>query len=151
MLRTVTLTILAAALAATALPAQSETTYRREVERSHSVERWSDKSASVRIVPPAPPAVRHHHRHRAWDSDDNYWAVPLAIGGAWLGYQALKDRDREPQVIEHRYVPTEPQTHIWYWCESEQAYYPSVKACPFGWTEVPSQSATTPPAPPAAQ
>lgn len=150
MLRTATITILAAALLGAVLPAQSEPVVRHEIERSESVERWSNVGVGIGI---GAPVVRHHrrHHHRVWDSDDNYWAVPLAIGGAWLGYQALRDRDREPEVIEHRYVPVEPQTHIWYWCESEQAYYPTVKACPFGWTEVPSHSATTPPAPPSVQ
>ncbi len=40
-------------------------------------------------------------------------------------------------------VPSEPQQSYWYYCQDAQGYYPYVKSCPGGWTQV----VPTPPEP----
>lgn len=133
--------LLLAAAACTAAPAGADTVIVQSFERAKTSEHWRKSGVWFGHE------VRHHRRH--WDSHDYVWTIPLAVGGLLLGYEAL--RDHEPRVIEHRYInvePAEPEAHVWYWCESEQAYYPSVRACPLGWTEVTGSSGTTPPEPP---
>lgn len=96
--------------------------------------------------PPPPVHYRVHHDH-------DYWVAPLLVGGALLGTQLYLDSRREPEVIVVPQTtvpaaPPVPQVYTWYWCESEGAYYPSVPACPLGWTPVTGTSPTQPPAPP---
>ena len=40
-------------------------------------------------------------------------------------------------------VPSEPQQSYWYYCQDAQGYYPYVRNCPGGWTQV----VPTPPEP----
>lgn len=98
--------------------------------------------------PPPPVHYRVHHHH-----DNDYWVAPLLVGGALLGTQLYRDSRREPEVVVVPQTtvpaaPPVPQVYTWYWCESEGAYYPSVPACPLGWTPVTGTSPTQPPAPP---
>ena len=45
-------------------------------------------------------------------------------------------------------VPGAPSAQqSWYYCQNPQGYYPYVKDCPAGWTQVAPQPPTAPPAP----
>lgn len=103
---------------------------------------------------PAPPPPRHRH-HDRWYNDWGFWGPALTIG-AIVGTEIY--RNNQPvRVVE---VPSNPvvvvpqaqapagASYPWYWCSSEQAYYPNVRACPLGWETIMGPSATTPPPPP---
>jgi hypothetical protein len=45
----------------------------------------------------------------------------------------------EPAVYVQRSSPPPPASY-WYWCESEQGYYPDVPSCPEAWVPVPPRS-----------
>ncbi|MDO5531784.1 hypothetical protein [Sutterella sp.] len=92
------------------------------------------------------PGGGHHYR---WYRDPGIWA-PALITGAIIGGVALSQRDRVVErVVEVPVAPAQAAgSYTWYWCSSEQGYYPSVQSCPLGWQPVMGASPSTPPAPP---
>lgn len=113
---------------------------------------------------PPPPHYRYHrhHRHDRWYNDWGFWGPALTIGAVVVGSELLRDSRRDarrtradldldaPQTAAatSRAAPAPSGGHAWYWCSSEQAYYPTVLSCPLGWETVMGSSATEPPAPP---
>ena len=105
---------------------------------------------------PAPPPPRPYRHHRPWYRSWGFWGPALTTGivvGA-ITYP------REPRVVERIVEVPVPAasggsaqalpspSYPWYWCSSEQGYYPTVRSCPLGWETVMGASPTTPPAPP---
>lgn len=105
-------------------------------------------SASPHRSAPAPhrsgpahhqPAPRYHHH----DSD---WVAPLMFGALVAGVTASainSSRQATDYSAAQQSAPCNPtvtttRTNTLFWCEAEKGYYPDVRACPTGWTAVPS-------------
>ncbi len=110
-------------------------------------------SADLSVAGPGGPGGPGYYRHdgpRHHYHGGGYWLAPLAItAGAIIGTELYRN-SRSPDVVVVQ-QPAAPAAAAvtWYWCASENAYYPAVRACPVGWTPVTGTSSTTPPAPPA--
>lgn len=109
--------------------------------------------AGHRPAPPPPP--RHHHG--GWSIVAPIAATTLVAGAiiASNSTEAASTRVVErvvevPAPAPSGSVPVAPAAGAvpWYWCQSELAYYPTVRSCPLGWETVMGASAATPPAPP---
>ena len=85
-----------------------------------------------------------HHGDRS-----SAWAGVAAIG-AIAGLAILAEQSRPvyttPAYVEPvylapvNYVPPQPASNVWYYCQSSAMYYPYTKACPDGWQAVPAGS-----------
>lgn len=68
------------------------------------------------------------------------WWGPPAVWGPWYPYYAA------PPVIIQQPPPVyvqpapQPQPYYWYYCQDSKGYYPYVKECPTGWTQVVPQA-----------
>lgn len=100
--------------------------------------------------PPPPPRWHHHHHYRPYYKRWDFWA-PLALGGfiattpLWLD---PPERRVEIVPVPVNPAPAAPQSYTWYWCPTENAFYPGAQTCPVPWEPVTGTSATEPPAPP---
>lgn len=97
---------------------------------------------------------RHHHYHHAWPrfylgyGAPYWWCPPLygAYGYGWSRPLVVHERviEREaPVYIERDPMPAAERTssdRSWYFCRSENAYYPEVERCPEAWIPVPPRS-----------
>ena len=108
---------------------------------------------------PAPPPHPAPH-HRSWHSHDYAWLwAPIAAGALVYG---VTQSVRTPTytVVQPTYAPpaapsvsnsvtttttttttttktTSAQKTV-YWCEAEQGWWPTVRACPTGWKAMPA-------------
>jgi hypothetical protein len=79
----------------------------------------------------------HHHGSRSHGSSSgvffygSYWAFP-----AYWFAQAGPYLPREPVYYIERSEEELRSSSMWYYCESEAAYYPYVSQCPAGWVQV---------------
>ena len=111
-------------------------------------------SLAASAAPPPPPGgpgggPGFHH-----PGGPGFWG-PALTTGIVVGAMTYP---REPRVVERIVeVPAgsggttsalPPASYPWYWCNSEQGYYPTVRSCPLGWETIMGSSPTTPPAPP---
>ena len=108
-------------------------------------------------APPPPPAghgAMPHHRaplHRSWHHapaprhhHDSDWVAPLLFGAIVAGVTASAINASNHassyttgQTTASNTSPT-IRNNTLFWCEAEKGYYPDVRACPTGWTPVPS-------------
>lgn len=98
---------------------------------------------------PAPvyhhPAPVHHHAPHHGYRYHNDVAGALFAGALILGTAALVGNAiNNNQVTSTTNSAAENTANITtentrFWCESEQGYYPDVRACPSGWKTVPIQ------------
>jgi hypothetical protein len=51
---------------------------------------------------------------------------------------------QQPPTDYIQQEPAPPQQAYWYYCQSAGAYYPYVKECPGGWTQVVPQAPPPP-------
>src|SRR5271157_3913176 len=58
------------------------------------------------------------------------WGYPYAYPSYGYPYSAY------PSAGAQLPVPSEPQQSYWYYCQDPQGYYPYVRNCPGGWTQV---------------
>lgn len=109
-------------------------------------------------APPPRPAPPPHHRHRSWHSNDYAWLwAPIAAGALVYG---VTQSVRTPTytVVQPAYaLPAAPSISnsvtttttttttktssaqkTVYWCEAEQGWWPTVRACPTGWKAMPA-------------
>jgi hypothetical protein len=49
------------------------------------------------------------------------------------------------QPSSARPAPVAPQAPVWYYCPTENGYYPYVRKCPSGWETLPAQPPPSPP------
>lgn len=81
-----------------------------------------------------PPAPRHHHYRGPG---------PIALGLAGLALGTVLYAIATPPVVAAPVAPAivvpppPPSARTAYFCESYQAYYPSIQHCPEGWRAVP--------------
>jgi hypothetical protein len=80
---------------------------------------------------------RHHHGSRYSHSSGSvfygsYWAFPAF----WYAQAAPYYLPTEPVYYIERSEEELRSTSMWYYCESEAAYYPYVSNCPAGWLQV---------------
>ena len=83
----------------------------------------------------------HHHTHRGSRHSygassgvsfyGSYWAFPAYWFAAAVPYLP-----REPVYYIERSEEELRSSSVWYYCESEAAYYPYVSRCPAGWVQV---------------
>lgn len=112
-------TLLAATFLTASLPALAD--------RPHHRDGWRG---------PPPHAARHHHHHHHHHRDN---ALAWGLGGLVLG-GVIASTWPKPVVVAPPMVVAPPPprpVRVWYWCESGQAYYPTVPYCPEGWRTVP--------------
>lgn len=110
-------------------------------------------------APPPRPIPPPHHRHRSWHSNDYAWLwAPIAAGALVYG---VTQSVRTPTytVMQPAYaLPAAPSVSdsvtttttttattkttsaqkTVYWCEAEQGWWPTVRACPTGWKAMPA-------------
>ena len=102
--------------------------------------------APPRMHRPAPPPhfVRHHH--------DYGWVIgPLAAGALIYGLSEMTNAPSRTIVQSEGLPPPAPTssvttttttttktTQTLYWCEAEQGWWPTVRACPTGWKAMPA-------------
>ncbi len=110
-------------------------------------------------APPPRPVPPPHHRHRSWHSNDYAWLwAPIAAGALVYG---VTQSVRTPTytVMQPTYaLPAAPSVSdsvtttttttattkttsaqkTVYWCEAEQGWWPTVRACPTGWKAMPA-------------
>ena len=116
--------------------------------------------------PPPPPPRYHRGWHpRPWYRSWGFWAPTITVGTI-LGAELYRSSTPRYVEVPVQTVPVTPSTsyaaaapaasgaagsgsYPWYWCSSEQGYFPTVRSCPLGWETVMGTSSTTPPAPPA--
>lgn len=103
----------------------------------------------------APP----HHRHRSWHSNDYAWLLAPIAAGALVYGVTQSVRTPTYTVVHPAYaLPTAPSVSnsvttttttttttkttsaqkTVYWCEAEQGWWPTVRACPTGWKAMPA-------------
>ena len=110
-------------------------------------------------APPPRPVPPPHHRHRSWHNNDYAWLwAPIAAGTLIYG---VTQSVRTPTytVVQPAYAlsaapsvsnsvttttttttttkTTSAQKTV-YWCEAEQGWWPTVRACPTGWKAMPA-------------
>jgi hypothetical protein len=112
-------------------------------------------SAGPHKSAPAPhrsnPAPRysgpaHHQSAPRYHHHDSDWVAPLMFGAIVAGVTAsainssrqATDYSAAQQTAPYNQSVTTNRTNTLFWCESEKAFYPDVRACPTGWTAVPS-------------
>ena len=106
---------------------------------------------------PAPP----HHRHRSWHSNDYAWLLAPIAAGALVYGVTQSVRTPTYTVMQPTYaLPAAPSVSdpvtttttttttkttkttsaqkTVYWCEAEQGWWPTVRACPTGWKAMPA-------------
>lgn len=87
---------------------------------------------------PAPRGPVHYYHH---DSD---WVAPLVFGAIVAGatVSAINSSNQASSYAAQQAAASNSSTTIrsntLFWCEAEKGYYPEVRACPTGWTPVPS-------------
>lgn len=109
-------------------------------------------------APPPRPVPPPHHRHRSWHNNDYAWLwAPIAAGTLVYG---VTQSVRTPTytVVQPAYaLPAAPSISnsvtttttttttktssaqkTVYWCEAEQGWWPTVRACPTGWKAMPA-------------
>ena len=80
----------------------------------------------------------HNHHHDSHGSHGSgvffgsYWAFPAF----WYAEAGPYYLPREPVYYIERSEEELRSSSVWYYCESEAAYYPYVTKCPAGWVEV---------------
>lgn len=87
---------------------------------------------------PAPRGPVHHYHH----SSD--WVAPMIFGAIVAGatVSAINSSNQASSYSTQQAAASNSSTTIrsntLFWCEAEKGYYPDVRACPTGWTPVPS-------------
>ena len=111
-------------------------------------------------APPPRPVPPPHHRHRSWHSNDYAWLwAPIAAGALVYGvtqsvrtptYTVMQPTyalPAAPSVSDSVTTTTTTTTATTkttsaqktvYWCEAEQGWWPTVRACPTGWKAMPA-------------
>ena len=116
--------------------------------------------------PPPPPPRYHRGWHpRPWYRSCDCYGPTIPVDTI-LGAELYRSSTPRYVEVPVQTVPVTPSTsyaaaapaasgaagsgsYPWYWCSSEQGYFPTVRSCPLGWETVMGTSSTTPPAPPA--
>lgn len=103
-------------------------------------------------APPPRPLPPPHHRHRSWHNNDYAWLwAPIAAGALVYGVtqsvrtptctvvQPTYALPAAPSVLDSvtTTTTTSAQKTV-YWCEAEQGWRPTVRACPTGWKAMPA-------------
>ncbi len=72
-----------------------------------------------------------------------WWGWPGWWGPSYpyYGYYAAPPVVVQPAPMEYIQAPAPPAQDYWYYCQSAGMYYPYVKECPGGWTQVVPQPA----------
>ena len=87
---------------------------------------------------PGPRGPVHHHHH------SSEWVAPLVFGAIVAGatVSAINSSNQASSYTTQQAAASNSSTTIrnntLFWCEAEKGYYPDVRACPTGWTPVPS-------------
>ena len=110
-------------------------------------------------APPPRPAPPPHHRHRSWHSNDYAWLLAPIAAGALVYGVTQSVRTPTYTVMQPTYaLPAAPSVSdsvtttttttattkttsaqkTVYWCEAEQGWWPTVRACPTGWKAMPA-------------
>ena len=82
----------------------------------------------------------HHHHHRGSryshgsSSGVFFYGSYFAFPAYW--FAAAPSLPREPVYYIERSEEELRASSMWYYCESEAAYYPYVSQCPAGWVQV---------------
>ena len=82
----------------------------------------------------------HHHHHRGsqhYGSSSGvfFYGSYLAYPAYWFA-EAAPYLPRGPVYYIERSEEELRSSSVWYYCESEAAYYPYVSRCPAGWVQV---------------
>ncbi|HKU72219.1 MAG TPA: hypothetical protein VJQ51_15405 [Burkholderiales bacterium] len=82
----------------------------------------------------------HHHHHRgsryshSSSSGVFFYGSYFAFPAYW--FASAPGLPREPVYYIERSEEELRSSSMWYYCESEAAYYPYVSQCPAGWVQV---------------
>ena len=82
----------------------------------------------------------HHHHHRgsryshSSSSGVFFYGSYFAFPAYW--FASAPGLPREPVYYIERSEEELRSSSVWYYCESEAAYYPYVSQCPAGWVQV---------------
>jgi len=87
---------------------------------------------------------------RVWGGPRVWWGAPVwgagvwwgppAVWGPWYPYYAAPPVMIQPPPPVYVQPAPQPQPSDWYYCQDPQGYYPYVKECPTGWTQVVPQA-----------
>ncbi len=96
------------------------------------------------------PHHRYHPRVAFGYGAPLWWGAPVlgwGYGWGWPPPVVVRERviEREPPVYIERgrddaLPEANAQASAWYFCRSENAYYPDVERCPEAWIPVPARS-----------
>lgn len=93
-----------------------------------------------------PPPVIHHPiprpHYRSWHTRDYAWLwAPLVTGAVIYGLTKPSESTPPTRTMEQPPTTANPsakQATTLYWCEAEQGWWPTVRACPTGWKAMPA-------------
>ena len=80
------------------------------------------------------PGFYSPYSYRAYDYTDPFFRP-------YYTYPPIVTAPSRPPIYIQQQEPkrAQPKTNYWYYCQNPQGYYPHIKECPGGWTQVAPQ------------